>query len=260
LGELSRHNISAYIVVDLDETALSFLSNGVTVISIHHAVSTSIGYHSSTTKNQNSKERAYAWDKSLLYFTEIATKYEFVWFLEDDVHIRSLSSFLRVHEDTMREKADLAVEDLIPKHSNKYKRLYLKEPVFVSLVPAVGVSRRLLLEVRRFVAQYHQLEYIEIMFPTLAMQHSLKIYQPSQFRAIEFRCNYSCEDMINMWDQWLHPIKNQMHFVQDCEDSVYIEVPILSTVAAKIILVIIIIMIIVIIINRNRIQSMLIQN
>jgi len=161
----------------------------------------------------------------------------------------------------MREKADLAVKDLIPKHSNKYKRLYLKEPVFVSLVPAVGVSRRLLLEVRRFVAQYHQLEYIEIMFPTLAMQHSLRIYQPSQFRAIEFRCNYSCEDMINMRDQWLHPIKNQMHFDQDCEDSVYIEVPILSTVAAKIILVmIIIIMIIVIIINRNRIQSMLIQN
>jgi hypothetical protein len=67
--------------------------------------------------------------------------------------------------------------------------------------------------------------------------------------------------MINMRDQWLHPIKNQMHFDQDCEDSVYIEVPILSTVAAKIILVmIIIIMIIVIIINRNRIQSMLIQN
>jgi len=112
LGELSRHNISAYIVVDLDETALSFLSNGVTVISIHHAVSTSIGYHNSATKNQNSKERANAWDKSLLYFTEIATKYEFVWFLEDDVHIHSLSSFLRVHEDTMRDKADLAAKDL----------------------------------------------------------------------------------------------------------------------------------------------------
>jgi hypothetical protein len=118
----------------------------------------------------------------------------------------------------MREKADLAAKDLISKHSKKYKRLYLKEPVFVSLVPAVGVSRKILLEIRRFVAQYHQL-----MFPTLAMQHSLKIYQPSQFRTIQFRCNYSCEDMFNMRDQWLHPIKNQMHFVQDCEDSAYDE-------------------------------------
>ena len=193
----------------------------MTVISIHHSVSTSIGYHSSSTKDEHSKKRANAWDKSLLFFAEIATKYEFVWFIEDDVYIHSLLSFLIVHEDAMRAKADLASKSFISKHSKKYQRQYLKEPVFVSLVPAVGVSRQILLEIRRFVAQYHQLEYIEIMFPTLAMQHNLSVYRPSQLRTIKFRCNYSCEDLFNMRDQWLHPIKDQMHFVQDCEDSVY---------------------------------------
>jgi len=204
----------------MDETALSFLSNDVSVISIDHAVSTSIGYHSSWTKDEKSKERANAWDKSLLYFAEIAIGYEFVWFLEDDVYIHSLASFLIVHKDAMRAKADLAVKDLVSKHSKKFKRLYLKEPVFDALVPAVGVSRQILIEIRRFVAQYHQLEYIEMLFPTVAVQHNLSIYRPSQFRTIKFRCNYSCEDMFNMRDQWLHPIKDQMLFVRDCEDSV----------------------------------------
>ena len=102
-----------------DENMITHLSDDFFIISISHVISKSLGYHGAWKKNETSTVRANAWDKALLYFTEIMTSYDFVWFLEDDVYIHSLSSFLRVHEDAMREKADFTTKFITKKKFQK---------------------------------------------------------------------------------------------------------------------------------------------
>ena len=123
-----------------DENMITHLSDDFFIISISHVISKSLGYHRAWNKNETSTERANAWDKALLYFTEIITSYDFVWFIEDDVHIHSLSSFLRVHEDAMREKADFTTKFITKK---KFQKLYLKSPLYNSLVCACGLCDEL---------------------------------------------------------------------------------------------------------------------
>ena len=117
LDELAHEQISVYIMVDADHTELRHLSNDIRVVSISHNISKSLGYHGAWNKNETSTRRANGWDKALLYFTEIVTFYDFVWFIEDDVYIHSVSSFLRVHEDTMRAKADFTAKFITMKDS-----------------------------------------------------------------------------------------------------------------------------------------------
>jgi len=92
LEELASNHISAYMIVETDRA-----THDVDITNIHSRVSESLGYLRTRTMENSTEQHVHLWDKSLLYFSEIATKYEFVWFIEDDVYIHSLSSFLRVH-------------------------------------------------------------------------------------------------------------------------------------------------------------------
>ena len=117
LDKLSQYAVSVYILVDVDENMITHLSDDFFIVSISDDISKSLGYHGAWNKNETSTRRANAWDKALLYFTEIVTFYDFVWFIEDDVYIHSVSSFLRVHEDTMRAKADFTAKFITMKDS-----------------------------------------------------------------------------------------------------------------------------------------------
>jgi hypothetical protein len=231
LYELIEYNISPYVVLDsIDNNSInSSYSKYATVISINSMDSKDVGYfwggskhiYGRNSKNQAAYYRKYinAWDKSLLYFTEIATQHSFVWFIEYDVHIPSIRAFLRVHKESIvSQKADLVIRESTEiSHARVHK---LKAPFYSSLACTVGASRKLLNIIKQYVAQYHQLEYIEILFTTLSRQHHLKIYHPLQFQAIQFRCNFTCSDIYRYPDQWYHPIKDQLHFVNDCSTRI----------------------------------------
>jgi len=241
LRELFNYNISAYIMIDdPDRNEVTKSSVGYTqIISINSMDSKRIGYYwggkaeLSIDKYQSSNigienPSAYyhkhinAWDKSLLYFTEIAMHHSFVWFIEYDVYIPSISSFLKVHNDSVSQKADLVIREsteLSYARAHKFNH-FLKAPLYNSLACVVGASRKLLDIIKQYVAQHQQLEYVEILFTTLSQQHKLKVYHPVQFQAIQFRCNFTCSDVHRYPDQWFHPIKDQWQFIDDCRNRV----------------------------------------
>ena len=213
-----------------NNTINSSYSKYATVISINSMDSKGVGYfwagnkhiYGRNNKNPADFYRKYinAWDKSLLYFTEIATQHSFVWFIEYDVYIPSMSAFLSVYNDSVvSHKADLVIRELSNSRVYKFNH-FLKAPFYSSLACVVGVSRKLFGIIKQYVIQYQQLEYIEILFTTLSKQHNLTIYHPLQFQAIQFRCNFTCSDIHRYPDQWFHPIKDQLHFVNDCSTRV----------------------------------------
>ena len=235
LYDLIEYNISPYVVLDSidNNTINSSYSKYATVISINSMDSKAAGYfwggskhiYDRSNKNQGDFYRKFinAWDKSLLYFIEIATQHSFVWFIEYDVYIPSMPAFLRVHKDSVvSHKADLVIRESIELSNARVHKFndFLKAPFYSSLACTVGASRKLLNIIKQYVAQYHQLEYIEILFTTLSRQHHLKIYHPLQFQAIQFRCNFTCGDIYRYPDQWFHPIKDQLHFVNDCSNRI----------------------------------------
>jgi len=116
----------------------------------------------------------------------------------------------------MRAKADTAKSITEKNAKKKFQKLYLKSPLYNSLVCACGLSRRLLTEVKRFVDQYHQLEHVEVLFGTLAKQHSMNVFLPTQLQTLEYRCDYTCNDLKEPNDHWYHPIKDQIHFMEHC--------------------------------------------
>jgi hypothetical protein len=81
----------------------------------------------------------------------------------------------------MREKADFTTKFITKK---KFQKLYLKSPLYNSLVCACGLSRRLLTQVKQFMDQYHQLEHVVVFFGTLAKQHSMNVFLPTQLQTL----------------------------------------------------------------------------
>ena len=221
MTELVAYNISAYIMHDNDYNQVSDNKN-ITSISISHQLTMYAGYNRGGNRYYHDRiiengelilgknTIPNSWDKAIFYFAAIDQHYEFVWFIEDDVYILSLSTFMAVHEQSLNCSTDLAVREAI-KHPIDLRKRYMANtvhPWYRSLVVAAGVSTRLLSLIRTFVEKYNALEYVEFMFTTMAKQNKLTIFHPHQFQSLlSPGSKHPCYDFITDNDSWYHPIK-----------------------------------------------------
>jgi len=222
LHQLHKHGIAVYVLEDRDENQLRVKSN-ITFLSIESELTRSSGY-----SNANLVPRSvWAWDKALFYFTKVSHSYEFVWFIEYDVYIPSLKSFLDVHTKAMHDRSDLVVKDNIEVDSSwgrvnlRVARFHLGRPWYHSLVCAAGLSKRLLSGILEYTNTNHQLEFIEVLFNTISHHKQYSLYRPRQFQTIQFhdKGHINCKDVTTHSDMWYHPIKTQTKFLSDCNLS-----------------------------------------
>ena len=216
LHELASYRISAYMIVETNRS-----THDVDITNIHSRVSESLGYLRARTLENSSEQSIHLWDKALWYFTEIATKYEFVWFIEDDVYIHSVSSFLIVHEDAVRMKADISLKDAIPLPPKAYNDTQLlsigNSSVDSPALYAVGMSLKQLKHLKQIFLENHQMETLEAVLNALVIRFPVRIHQPSQFQLLQHRCHYSCYDVNQHQDQWFHPVIDQAQFINRCQ-------------------------------------------
>jgi hypothetical protein len=82
-------------------------------------------------------------------------------------------------------------------------------PWYRSMVCAMGLSRRLLIEVNQFAKNYDRLGFIEYMFNTLAMHAQLKFYHPLAWsKTITWQHQWTLDDVKQQLSAWYHPVKN----------------------------------------------------
>eukprot|EP01040_Poterioochromonas_malhamensis_P002735 gene2735-2912_t len=170
-----------------------------------------------------------AWDKAMFLLSELAPRYKFTWWFEEDVFIPTIQSFYKVHSDATVKNSDLATNQItnasdlngwlwseIPTFRDKD----MMPPYYYSLNPAVGISWRLISEIRRYRYKFGRLDFQEALLPTIAMKRNLSIYYiPNSLRTIRYRHDWSCRDFIEEPFSWFHPVKNQVEVLKKCKEE-----------------------------------------
>ena len=151
-----------------------------------------------------------AWDKALYHFCVKDTSYDHVWFLEDDVFIPNNTIISTI--DSKYPNADILSKSKIVNSTGELSWLWkqakgqLPLPWMRSLVPAVRLSRSVLILVNRYVNKNKKLLFIEFLFHTLAMHKKLHIEEILELEGILYKKNWSFMDIKQTC--LYHPVKN----------------------------------------------------
>jgi hypothetical protein len=149
------------------------------------------------------------WDKAIRFFCE-NTKYDNVWFLENDVFIPSTTTIVDI--DKKYGDADIlsASNRINTKGGTHWHWRFAKGNVALpwacSMVCAIRVSRKLLAAVFDYVKSHKKLLFIEFMFHTLALHKSLEVKSIPELSSIVWSRAWNISDITKR--NLYHPIKN----------------------------------------------------
>jgi len=138
------------------------------------------------------KKEVIAWDKALYYFCSVDTSYTNVWFSEDDVYLSSMALIQTI--DTFDSTSDLLCKEKNINHSGETTswmhwikaKEHFDPPWTGSLQCICRMSRRMMQAIDAFVKENQRLNFIEILFTTIAEKNGLTITNPPQFSGIEY--------------------------------------------------------------------------
>lgn len=153
--------------------------------------------------NYTFPKRVTSWDKALFHFSAATaatrTKEQKVWFCEDDVFIRSAAILRAVDEE--HPETDLLCSALENENKRHEKSLLYSDlgnnecpdwchwpkaresfppPWVGGLMCICRMSASLLAEIHAFALQHRKLQFLEVLFPTVAYQSRLSILVPPQ--------------------------------------------------------------------------------
>lgn len=179
------------------------------IIQIEDKISFKRGFYNTTWFG-----RPCSWDKSLYYFCIEKKDYDFVWFIEDDVFIPSVEAIKNFHEKYIN--SDLvcqsngcnATGDISEWHWRKAVSYFRSLPWYCSMTCMIGVSRKLLNIIRKYVYYRKRLAFQEIMFNTLAMRAKLIVSTPPELSTIAYRHQWSFDDVERRPNNFFHPVKH----------------------------------------------------
>ena len=184
------NDYDVYVVID-DNTINIDDYNNITFLQLDNDTCKSNGYYNA---NYIFKKPVISWDKALYYFCKVFTKYNYVWFCEDDVYIPNVNAITSM--DT-KYNSDLLTSHVAITHDGTHGYImpeqtvetgpwshwsnakdYFDLPWVRGMAYICRLSRPLLQKVNDFVDKHHTLEFIEILFTTLAFKNNLTIEQP----------------------------------------------------------------------------------
>jgi hypothetical protein len=171
------------------------------------------------------KKKVTAWDKVLYFLCRVLQDIDFAWIVEDDVFIPSMKSIEKM-TNKYKDYDLVTASDISNKAEDrtswhwKYMPKYMntnspKKGWYKSMVPAMGISRRLLYTINLHTLAYKQLMFIEFMFNTICHRAGLNNITAPEFNYIVWRKsrtedNWTKEDVLKESSEyWYHPIKNR---------------------------------------------------
>lgn len=180
LNTFTSHDV--YLVLDDTENKYPYKIGNVNIVQIDDETCLKSNYYKSSSWS-NLKDIV-SWDRALYYFNRINSKYDHIWFMEDDVFIESEKILDKI--DNRYENSDLlsAFHEVNPNGDvhhgwNHWVNVIhrIGTPWAHSLISASRLSKRLLKEVDNYVSDRH-LMFIEALFNTLAMHKGYTIDNP----------------------------------------------------------------------------------
>lgn len=202
-----------YLVIDEKVDAKTMYRAKVNIVNYDDEHCKEHGYINSNIGDDvtHIKKNPIAYDKALLHFAKIDTKYDFVFFIEDDVFFSdplALNSLIDKYGNY-----DLVVGNNNKKHDDvmdwhwKYIVDKIEPPYYYSMVCACGMSRKMLDTINDYVTKNKYLFYIEAMFNTLAMQNKLLVAEVFELKSIVWLGNWGLDEFVLLPMNLFHPVK-----------------------------------------------------
>jgi hypothetical protein len=122
-----------------------------------------------------------AWDKAIYYLSTGSTTFDYVWIMEDDVFFTSPNICIELMTKYADDTSDLIVRNFFVRaqHPNwphwHFAASFRDEHQAGAFMPLCRLSRRMAELARDFVREHGSLSFIEVMFPSLAVLHTLKV-------------------------------------------------------------------------------------
>jgi hypothetical protein len=161
--------------------------------------------NSSTTTGMGS---IISWDKALYYFSNLNTKYDNVWFIEDDVFFYGESTITEL--DNKYENSDILVSKCELKKPAEWlwSRIHIgfPEPHYCGMVCAVRMSSTLLYHIDQYARANKSLFCLEAMFISIAMYKGLKLDIPDELKTIVYQKDWQVPEINKM--NLYHPVKS----------------------------------------------------
>jgi hypothetical protein len=216
----SAHGVDVYMMCD--RTHANETVNGIRYIHVTDEESANNGYVNAACGTID--KECTAWDKAMYHFTKVDTSYEFVWFLEDDVYVPD-GAFEAMHDKyviqnknngepgidyvTAHNSPNLRGEETTWSH---WKCAYdmLAYPMYKSMVCAVGMSRKAMDTVKKYVEDNWTMVFVEVMFNTLVMQNGFNLVQAPELSTIHYQYEWTLDDIKKQPHNLFHPVKHAL--------------------------------------------------
>ena len=164
----------------------------------------------------------HAWAKATFFFCRLAPKYDFVWFMEDDVYIPSLEAFVtmlglsRYQDVVVKELVSREKDPALSHWADADLHYSYPKPWYTSMVCVIGMSSTMLSKIDDYVLEFQMMGFVEFFYVSIASHNNLTILNPSTLSSIEWQNEWTCNDVNNLNMNWFHPIKDQNSFRSGC--------------------------------------------
>ena len=229
-------NYSIYLTIDSDKKEYKS-EEEYTVIQFNHKKATKAGYKDIYLRyyhKKDAKVKSMALDKSLYYFTR-NNKFDYYWFIEDDVFIPSVKTI--PYLDRKYKESDLLISSCNEKKDDKMdwhwplmvrnnrnklrkKRLekaekskdyYFEKPWYHGWCQVFRISSKFIEKIEEFVKKNKTLTFMEFFFATLAKKNEMKISEVQEFK---LKLCYECKEK-NLFKLNEINWKNLYHYFKD---------------------------------------------
>ena len=150
-----------------------------------------------------------SWEKSIYYFSIVNTRYENIWFIEEDVFFFDEATLLAI--DNKYINSDFLCSGCDQKQSmNEWHwdriRIHLPQPHYNAMICANRMSSRLLQAIKNYSLKNKELFFLEALFPSITKANNLIYDCPAELKSIKYRTIWDSKS-VNKFNLY-HPIKD----------------------------------------------------
>jgi hypothetical protein len=163
-----------------------------------------------------------AWDKAIYYLAIDRRQFEYVWIVEDDVFFTGPNICINLMEKYAGDTADLIVRNFFLREQHpRWPHWHFAEHFqgrhqAGAFLPLCRLSRRMIELAGDFVRKRESLDFIEVMFPSLAMSNMLRVRIMNFISERRFHAGpeFRKLELLQLWGDNLengifHPVKRE---------------------------------------------------
>jgi len=159
-----------------------------------------------------------AWDKTIYHLCTQELEYDYFYLIEDDVFSSDFTIFINFFAEMEKIEADLTAYQLKKAEETGLGHILKRYPSYETDIPLwtfnplCRLSKRLVIEIKKYHDKNHLIYFHEIMLPTLCMQKNFKIVTYQDHPTLSKFFGYFHYDVKStlpkIKENIVHPVKN----------------------------------------------------